>query len=381
MKLIQLTISILITLASAVSAEACTSMVVSGRASLSGRPMLWKHRDTSQASSFVERTAATDSTMAYVALYNAGDSTLSEAWTGMNSSGFGIMNTASYNLAPDTARYKDREGEVMAAALRRCSTVDDFERLLGEMKSPRGVQANFGVIDAHGGAAYFEVSDNGMTRFNADDDPSGCLIRTNFSVSGETDGGYGYIRYDNAAHILGDAIASGTLTPEHFTEKASRSFYHSIIGHDVAADTCRWAVDQDFIPRYTSTASIVIEGVNTETTADRAVMWTALGYPPCAIVQPVTVDSVPQGLRPTLPGFRSIDCEEALTRKALAFPIKRGNGNHYIDMSYVRRCSEKCKQKSLENYHRLRCNNMGNILLFELFYNNYKKMHININEK
>lgn len=339
-------------LAGTLSSLACTSMVVSGRASLSGRPMLWKHRDTSQASNFVERTAATDSTLAYVALYNAGDSALTEAWTGMNSSGFGIMNTASYNLAPDTARYKDREGEVMTAALRRCTTVDDFERLLKEMKQPRGVQANFGVIDAHGGAAYFEVSDDDMTRFNADDDPSGCLIRTNFSVSGVPDGGYGYIRHDNAAAILADAVATGTLTPELFTEKASRSFYHSLLGRDISTDSCRWAVDQDFIPRYTSTASIVIEGVNSE--ADNAVMWTAIGYPPCAIVQPVTVDSVPQGLRPTLPGFRSIDCEEALTRKALAFPIKRGNGNHYINMNYVRRCSEECKQKSLENYRRFR---------------------------
>ncbi len=64
--------------------------------------MLWKHRDTSQEANFVERSAATDSTFAYVALYNAGDSTLAEAWTGMNSRGFAIMNTASYNLAHTT---------------------------------------------------------------------------------------------------------------------------------------------------------------------------------------------------------------------------------------------------------------------------------------
>ncbi|MBR5812036.1 MAG: hypothetical protein IKY80_03420, partial [Alistipes sp.] len=28
------------------SAEACTSAVISGRATKSGRPLLWKHRDT-----------------------------------------------------------------------------------------------------------------------------------------------------------------------------------------------------------------------------------------------------------------------------------------------------------------------------------------------
>ncbi len=193
-----------------------------------------------------------------------------------------------------------------------------------------------------------------MVRFDADDDPHGCLIRTNYSKSGELDGGYGYIRYDNAVHILGDAICKGTLTPELFTEGASRSFYHSLLGRDVADDNCSWTVDQDFIPRYTSTAAIVIEGVCCEDDAHLAVMWTAIGYPPCAIVQPVTVNSVPQGLRPTLPGFRSPDCDEALARKAQAFPLVRGNGQHYINLDYVRESSAECSLKSLENYRRFR---------------------------
>lgn len=338
----------------AMTADACTSMVVSARASKSGRPMLWKHRDTSQSENFVERTPASDSTFAYVALYNAGDSTLSEAWTGMNSRGFAIMNTASYNLAPDTAVYKDREGEVMAAALKRCVSVDDFATLLRDMRRPRGVQANFGVIDAYGGAAYFEVSDDTVVRFDAEDDPHGCLIRTNYSMSGDADSGYGYIRYENAAHILGQTIEQGSLTPQDFTENASRSFYHSLMGKDVAAETCRWAVDQDFIPRYTSTASLVIEGVSDPDRADEAIMWTAIGYPPCAVVQPVTVDYVPDGLRPLLPGYRSADCTETLQRKAKAFPIVRGNGKHYIDLDYVRSCSAECHKKSMENYEAVR---------------------------
>lgn len=313
--------------------------------------MLWKHRDTSCAENFVERSSATDSTFAYVALYNAGDSTLSDAWIGMNSCGFAIMNTASYNIQPDTAKYKDREGAVMASALKRCSTVDDFQTLLDELQLPRGVQANFGVIDAVGGAAYFEVSDYTCVRFNADDSPDGCLIRTNFSFSGEKDGGYGYIRYDNTVHILENQISNGSLSPQDFTETASRSFYHSVMDRDMAADSCRWIVDQDFIPRYTSTASIVIEGANPSGQPNNPVMWTAIGYPPCAIVQPVTVDSVPEGLRPLLPGFKSKDCTEALERKNKAFPLKRGNGKHYIDMDFVRKCAGQCRLKSLETYN------------------------------
>lgn len=332
------------------TANACTSMVVSARASKSGRPMLWKHRDTSCAENFVERSLATDSTFAYVALYNAGDSTLAEAWTGLNSQGFAIMNTASYNLAPDTAQYKDREGEVMAAALKQCRTVDDFGHMLDNMRHPRGVQANFGVIDAFGGAAYFEVSDNTVVRFDADDTEYGCMIRTNYSVSGEPDKGYGYIRYENAEHILAEAIQTHSLTPQDFTEKASRSFYHSVFDKDMSNEAERWLIDQDFIPRYTSTASIVIEGVNDITEADKAVMWTAIGYPPCAIVRHVTVEHVPDCLRPLLPGYRCADCEEAGRLKEKAFPITRGNGNHYIDLDFVRECSARCHAESMKNY-------------------------------
>ena len=87
------------------SAEACTSMLVSGAYSRSGRPMMWKHRDTGAEDNFIERKAATDSTIGFVALYNGGDSLLREAWMGVNDRGFAIMNTASYNLAPDTTDY------------------------------------------------------------------------------------------------------------------------------------------------------------------------------------------------------------------------------------------------------------------------------------
>ena len=88
----------------------CTSAVVGAGATCDGRTLLWKHRDSGHPDNFVGRVEATDSTMAYVALFNAGDTDMKEAWIGFNSAGFAVMNTASYNLAPDTAKVKDREG-------------------------------------------------------------------------------------------------------------------------------------------------------------------------------------------------------------------------------------------------------------------------------
>lgn len=331
-----------------IESDACTSAIVSAAASANGRAMLWKHRDTSCESNFVENVGATDSSYGYVALFNAGDSLLKEAWIGANDTGFAIMNTASYNLAPDTATYKDREGFVMTEALKHCRTVDDFEHLLCTLTKPLGVQANFGVIDAEGNGAYFETDDYSFVKYDLKDAPDGVIIRTNYSFSGNDTDGYGYIRYENASHLLADKISAHNLIPADFTEGVSRSFYHSLNGIDHAATSVRWITDQDFVPRYSSTASVVIETGGNE----GVVMWAAVGYPPCAIVEKATISHVPDCLRPTCEGYKSPAAEKAIAKKRKVFPIKKGNGKHYIDMNYLRPVSEECHKKSMENYAR-----------------------------
>ena len=82
--------------------------------------------------------------------------------------GFAIMNSASYNLnLQDTSKLKDNEGFVMKKALQSCATLQDFEALLKSLPKPMGVNANFGVIDANGGAAYYETSNYTFIKFNA----------------------------------------------------------------------------------------------------------------------------------------------------------------------------------------------------------------------
>lgn len=333
-------------------ANACTSMVVSARASASGRPLLWKHRDSSGDMNFVEHTAATDSTHAFSALYNGGDSLLLDAWTGVNDAGFAIMNTASYNLAPDTARLRDREGAVMSMALRTCASVDDFAELLGKLPRPMGVQANFGVIDANGGAAFFETHDHGFTRFDAGDTAEGVLIRTNFSVSGNDGKGMGYIRYAAAEHLAAEAISKGNITPRLLTEKLSRSFYHSLLSHDFENDTCRYVVDQDFIPRRSSVASVVIEGCEAGRPLSEATMWTVIGYPPAGHVVAATSSYVPDELRPTLPGHTSRAAIENESLRKKIFPIEAGSGQRYIDMRALREINRQQRKLSLQAYER-----------------------------
>lgn len=327
-------------------ADACTSAIVAAKASPYGRPMLWKHRDTSTIDNKVEYVAAKNGDHAYVALFNAADRRLAEAWTGFNDAGFAIMNTASYNIKDDNVSSKkmDREGFVMTIALRTCTTVDDFEQLLRSLPRPMGVEANFGVIDASGDGAFFETNNHSFRRFNLSDAPDGLLIRTNYSHSGRPDEGFGFIREKNAEDILRPYAAKGAITPELLTETASRSFWHSLKNTDFASPDFKgkWVVDQDFIPRFKSTATIVIEGclptdgkVSPKFVADQYIMWTGLGYPPCAEIVPVrcAADGVDPDLRGTGPGGHSPMGDKVKARRAEVFPIHKGSGEHYIDMT------------------------------------------------
>lgn len=333
-----------------VMADACTSAIVSADASASGRPLLWKHRDTSTIDNKVEYVPSKDGAYAYVALFNAADRNLEEAWTGMNEVGFAVMNTASYNIKDDNVPQKkmDREGLVMTIALRSCRSVDDFEELLNSLPRPMGVEANFGVIDAAGNGAYFETNNDSYVKYDLKDAPGGVLVRTNYSHSGRKGEGYGYVREANAEHMICPIIEhEGKISPEFLTEEVSRSFYHDVRKEDALEGTERWAVDEDFIPRYKSTATIVIEGISPVEDIDAVtpddiipqyIMWTGLGYPPCSEIVPVWchINGVREDLRGTGPGGTSAMGNLVKKRRGEVFPPRKGGNTKYIDLRVLK---------------------------------------------
>ena len=293
---------IMLILAGTIGAMACTSAIISGKKTASGRPILWKHRDTGCLDNRVELIKAHGDCYEFVALFDATDPADTAAWTGFNEKGFAIMNTASYNLNNDDVPESnmDREGVVMKLALEHCTTVDDFEQLLLTLPKPMGVEANFGVIDAQGHGAYFETGNFSFKRYDLTDAPDGVLIRTNYSHSGREDEGMGYVRDGNAKYLLAPHIKAGDFEPWMFTEKFSRTFYHSLLDKDFTNSGDEWIVDQDFIPRRISTASIAIEGVLPGESPILTTMWIALGYPPCAETFAARVDAaggVPEMLK------------------------------------------------------------------------------------
>lgn len=324
---------------------ACTSAIISADRNPYGRPILWKHRDTSAIDNKVEYVAAGPGEFSYVALFNAADKKLEEAWIGMNEAGFAVMNTASYNIKDDKVPNSkmDKEGKLMTVALRKCRTVEDFDSLLRVLPRPMGVEANFGVIDAYGNGAYFETNNHSFKRFDLKDADNGVLVRTNYSHSGRPNEGYGFVRESNACHLLAPYIKEGGITPEILTEEVSRSFWHDMKGRDYAIAGERWVIDQDFIPRYKSTATVAIEGcrpINPSSVPDSGEvvkeyrMWTGLGYPPCSEIRAVKCapDGVDAELRGTLANGHSPLSDKAHKMRDEVFPLRKGNGDKYIDI-------------------------------------------------
>lgn len=348
-------------------ASACTSAIISAGATADGRPLLWKNRDTSATDNKVETIVFTDGRLSYTALFNASDRDCREAWMGMNINGFAIMNTASYNLKADKvpAKDMDSEGEVMSLALSTCVTVDDFARLLDKLPRPMGVEANFGVIDALGNGAYFETDNYSYRRFDLKDAPEGYMVRTNYSHSGREGEGYGFTREKDALHLLGPVAVAHAVTPEFLTETLSRSFYNDSLGRDMSQES-GLVVDEGFIPRFKTTASIVVEGchpltdeseITPEKISREYIMWTALGYPPCATVTPVwmTPDGVDDSLRGIQSGGTSAASDRAKALRDKVFVKKGGEKPVYIDMGQLFRADgsgicQRLKKENLEIY-------------------------------
>jgi predicted choloylglycine hydrolase len=323
--------------------EACTTAIVSGKFTKNGRPLIFKHRDTGTLQNRIMYFE--DGKYKYMGVVNSPDTLGNEVWMGTNSAGFCIMNSASYNLKTnDTTNIQDREGIVIRLALKECKTLEDFEKLLNDLPKPLGVEANFGVIDAFGGAAYYETDNWGFKKIDVNDPkiaPFGYVIRTNYSFTGTRDDGYGYIRYLTAEELFYNAEATKSIDHKFFLKDISRSLKHSLLKKDWAKDFPKdskepfYIITQDYIPRYSSASSFLCEGVKKGESVELTTMWTILGYQLCSVAIPTWISACPDLPKVTIAdetGNAPI-CDAALNLKKQVYPISRGNGNFYMNLT------------------------------------------------
>ncbi|CAG0933989.1 hypothetical protein PLCT1_02541 [Planctomycetaceae bacterium] len=327
-------------------ATACTSAIVSGRVTRDGRPLLWKQRDTGVMEN--KLVYDTGGTYRYLGVHDLTDVNNEECFMGSNEAGFSIINTASYNLR--YAAYSgpmDEEGKVMREALATCRTLADFERLLQRTAGKRGVEANFGVIDASGGAAYYETDPWAYVKYDVNDPgvaPQGYLLRTNFSMSGPVEKGQGYIRYEAASALFSWARLGSGIGVEMILLDGTCDLKHALVGTDLTRDPLpaneetRSIVNfTDFIPRYTSVGSMIIQGVRQGEDAAATTLWTVLGSPLTTPVIPLWVahaERIPAMM------FSRASMPAALNARSLAlkdrlFPMKTTEGRGYLDLARV----------------------------------------------
>ena len=83
----------------------CTSVIISGKATPDGRPILFKHRDAMSGMRNLPMVFQGER-YRYLALVNASDLGQKSAWGGHNEAGFAILNTLSYYFNSSTSKAK-----------------------------------------------------------------------------------------------------------------------------------------------------------------------------------------------------------------------------------------------------------------------------------
>lgn len=323
---------------------ACTTVIVTAKASKSGRPIIWKNRDTDSPEN--KFSYCKGEKYNFVGVYNLSDSTEKECWMGSNEAGLCVINTASYNLKYE--KYKgemEKEGVVIRQMLSTCKTVKQVDALLESTKGKRGVEANFGVIDAEGGAAYYETTPFSFTKFDVNDPlvaPHGYLVRTNYSFSGTVEDGQGYIRYTTANDAMYWGLLGRTITAEYILTDVVRGLAHSLTGSNLWKTA--WPLNaqektmipfSDYVLRFSTASSLIMEGVKSGEDPSLTTLWLMLGNPLVTPIVPVWVaskDDQPEMLISSRYQPAPLNAL-SLVWKSILFPVKTPEGERYMNLA------------------------------------------------
>ena len=323
--------------------HACTTAVIAAKNSANGRSMISKLRDTDNLGNSMRYFE--DGKYNYLGLVNSNDTLGVDVWGGSNSAGFAIMNSASYNVnVGDTTQLKDQEGIFMKLALQTCASLQDLENLLNTYPKPHGLASHFGVIDAHGGAAYYEVNNWTWTKFDANDSdvaPNGYIIRTNYSETGTKDEGFGFIRRETAEKVFAKALQNSKLDHRTVVQRFSRCTYHPVFDinyrqkFEQGTNESAFVASDDFITRHSSASSIIVEGVKPGESPAQNTVWIQIGYPNTTIALPLWVEcgkNIPAIVQYNPELKNSWLNEAGMKWKNSCYPLTRSDGYHYLKL-------------------------------------------------
>lgn len=324
-------------------APGCTVAVVSGKATPDGRALLWKNRDA----------AAVDNKLmffrgvkyAFVAVVSAGEAEPGGVWSGLNSEGLALMNSAAPDLGTG-GEPGNGNGVFMKDALGECATVGDFEAFLQRTKGRYDLAADFGVIDAEGGACFFETSRQNYEKFDAADPrmaPFGYIVRTNYAfTSPDPLQGGGFIRFERVSHIFERARAENRLNAAFILREAARDLINEKLHSSPQAGALPadpafplYINTNDTINRNSTVSVSVFHGAPSRQRADLATMWVILGQPVAGVAVPVwpLAGSVPSA---TSGETTAPLCDFARALVSYLYPDPRGRMPGYLNVNRLR---------------------------------------------
>ena len=321
---------------------ACTSFIVSGKATKDGRPLIFKNRDTGDANNVV--VVVQGERYRYMGIAASWDKKPVDIWGGHNEAGFAIINTAAYNMNGCEGKDTDNDGRVMRRALEVCRTLADFEHLLDSLPLPLGLNSNFGVLDGEGGCAYYETGDYKYVKFDANDPqqaPDGYLVRTNHGMTGCRDIDRGVERFMAITDFMAEAHRKENIDCEYLIANVPRYLTHGLTKQNLYEqlpkdeNDTRFIHFSEFIPRYITSSALLVQGVKPGETTSHTVSWTNIGWPCASVAIPLVLEEgVP------LPSIvqrgendKSWLCNKSIEQKKIVFSLKRGNVRDYIDLS------------------------------------------------
>jgi len=327
------------------AARPCTLTLVSAKASANGRAMMWKNRDTTDPNNKLMFFKGPKHDFAAVVLSE--DLEGVAVWGGQNTAGLAIMNSQADDLRDASKKFDGGgNGAFMKLALGECATVGDFEALLVREKGKWDLAANFGVIDAEGGACFFETGPSSFEKFDTRDPrvaPFGTIVRTNFAfTSRDPMLGGGFDRFERISCLVDTARAQGRLDLRFILRDAARDLanvkIHSYplarpLPDDPAAPL--YVHTSDTINRNSSVSAIVFEAAPSRDRADLATMWVLLGQPVTGITVPVWPASGRVPAATTGPKTAPLN-DIALAVASYLYPDRRGRMWQYLDVSRLR---------------------------------------------
>ncbi|QDT13761.1 hypothetical protein [Planctomycetes bacterium K23_9] len=365
----------------------CTTVLVSGRVTVDGRPLLWKNRDTWQTQN--EVLYADTGKYALVGVVNA--EAAKRVWMGTNEAGFCIENSLSRDLSGSKGVSGGMgNGSLIRLALETCDSADAFEQLLITTNSPgRRTEGNFGVIDAAGSAVMFEVGPTSYLKFDANDPkvaPDGIIVRANTSVSGSLETApktpladlpvlearYSGLRYCRAREICLQQLKATNLDVRFMLQDLARDIEIIKTAEAKAGDLVDTART---LNRNTTVSAVVFQGVLPGASPTGTTMWTLLGEPAFSIAVPnwVTQGRIAQQLNGD--GKSSI-CELSVQLRQRNYQADLSKRKDYLmpnHLDQIRQATLAVEDETIDELQRVRAQLCHDQPSSEQFWNLHQK--------